>query len=105
MSKVKKKSITDLLQAKRKPTVAEIEQITEQIHVEETPSVSDLAETMRTVQKAAKPTVADDDERVKRMSVVAPLGLYMKARNKATLQDLSLMAYILQLIEADTQND
>ena len=97
MSKVEKKSITDLLQAKRKPTVAEIEQITEQIHVEADPSVSNAVSTAPTVQQKLKPTVAEDDERVKRMSIVAPLGLYMKARNKATLQDLSLMAYILKL--------
>ena len=56
-------------------------------------------------EKAAKTVVAveeeDIDDRIKRISVHAPIGLYIKARTKATLKNMTLMAYILKLMEND----
>ncbi len=59
----------------------------------------------KTPEKASKTTVAveeeDIDDRIKRISVHAPIGLYIKARTKATLKNMTMMAYILRLMEND----
>ena len=86
MTKPEKKSIADLLGGKtasRKPSSEEIDHITHQIHAG---------------KKAAAPK-----EKSKKISLIAPVTLYLKAKSKATLQDQTLMGYILELIEKDAK--
>jgi hypothetical protein len=63
------------------------------------------AKKAKTPEKGAKAAVAveedDIDDRIKRISVHAPIGLYIKARTKATLKNMTMMAYILKLMEND----
>ncbi len=87
MASQKRKSIAELITKKpliQKPSSAEIEKITSKIHQPEMPLPS-------------------PSEKTKRISVDAPLSLYLKARIKATLQEQTLMAYIMKLIEADVK--
>lgn len=96
MTKPGKKSITDLIATKplsRKPSVAEIDAITSKIH-----QPGNLPE--RNGQSNPSPEM----EKVKRISVNAPIQLYLQAKTKSTLQDQTLMAYIIRLIEADVRN-
>ena len=95
MSNPKRKSIADLIAKKplsRKPSSAEIDQITKKIH-EPLPAKSK-------VQPLPLPVA----EKVKRISVNAPVSLYLKAKTKSTMQDQTLMAYIIHLIEEDVKN-
>lgn len=90
MAKPEKKSIADLISKKnltRKPSSAEIEQITSKIHQAE----------------QAKGREQPATEKTKRISVNAPVTLYLQAKTRATLQDQTLMAYIMRLIEADVR--
>jgi hypothetical protein len=63
------------------------------------------AKKAKTIEKTPKTTIAteeeDIDDRIKRISVHAPIGLYIKARTKATLKNMTMMAYILKLMEND----
>lgn len=91
MLKHGKKSITDLIATKsqhRKPSVAEIDAITSKIHE----SGKEKSQPLPVMEK------------VKRISVNAPIQLYIKAKTKSTIQDQTLMAYILRLIEEDVKN-
>ncbi len=72
---------------------------------ENTP-IDSPAKKLKTTEKATKTIVAteeeeDIDDRIKRISVHAPIGLYIKARTKATLKNMTMMAYILKLMEND----
>ena len=92
MAKPEKKSIADLISKKnlpRKPSSAEIEQITSKIHQAE--------------QAKGKEQPVPATEKTKRISVNAPVTLYLQAKTRATLQDQTLMAYIMRLIEADVR--
>jgi hypothetical protein len=94
MAKPGKKSITDLMGTKsmsRKPSAAEIDAITSKIH-----QPDNYAN-----KKDALPSV----EKVKRISVNAPVQLYIKAKTKSTMQDQTLMAYVISLIEEDVKID
>ncbi|MBK8193707.1 MAG: hypothetical protein IPK76_11050 [Lewinellaceae bacterium] len=42
-------------------------------------------------------------EKTKRIGIIAPVSLYLKAKTKSTMQDETLMAYILRLIEEDVK--
>jgi hypothetical protein len=112
MAKLEKKSITDLLgsKEKRRPSAAEIEAITQQIHQPEpvavaapTPPALIVVESTPAIVDATPKTVANTEEFIKRISVNAPVRLYLKAKSKATLEGKTLMAYILELMDADTQ--
>lgn len=89
MNKPGKKSIADLISAQRKltakPSAEEIEKITTKIH------------------EGSKEVQPIPIEKVKRISVNAPISLYLKAKTEATLQDQTLMAYIIRLIENDVR--
>jgi hypothetical protein len=96
MAKPRKKSITDLIATKsqhRKPSVAEIDAITSKIHKPESQPVG---------KGQLQPLPVT--EKVKRISVNAPIQLYIQAKTKSTMQDQTLMAYIIRLIEADVKN-
>lgn len=98
MAKLEKKSITDIIAMKsqaRKPSAAEIDKITEEIHVPAAPTPpAPMVEPVADLPLSA-------DEKIKRISVNAPVSLYLKAKTKATLQDQTLMAYIIGLMETD----
>lgn len=97
MAKIEKKSITDLIAAKpavRKPTADEIDRITQEIH--ETPPPPPAPLPTKRMEDIPSP-----EEKIKRISVNAPVTLYLKAKTKATLQDQTLMAYIIGLMEKD----
>ena len=96
MQKPRKKSIVDLIGAKKlakKPSTAEIDKITSKIH-----------EPQQQAKQKSEPLPLPVTEKVKRISVNAPVSLYLKAKTKATLQDQTLMAYIMRLIEEDVKN-
>lgn len=96
MPNARKKSIADLIGTKshsKKPSVAEIDKITSKIH-----------EPQNQAKQKAEPLPLPVTEKVKRISVNAPVSLYLKAKTKATLQDQTLMAYIMRLIEEDVKN-
>jgi hypothetical protein len=82
---MEKKSIADLLAAKKKPTAAQIEVITAEVHKE-----------------VSVPTLSADAKKIMRISVNASVDLYLKSKSKATRQGMTLMAYILKLMEDDS---
>lgn len=91
MSKHEKKSITDLISSKsqpRKPSAEEIDVITSKIHEK---------------QSSSQALAMSPKGKIKRISLNAPVPLYLKAMTKSTLQDQTLMAYVLQLIEDDVK--
>jgi hypothetical protein len=93
MTSPKRKSIADLIVQKpltTKPSSAEIDKITQKIHQPETE------------EKSPSLPVT---EKIKRISVNAPLSLYLKAKTKSTIQDQTLMAYIIRLIEKDVKTE
>ncbi len=61
--------------------------------------------TVKVTEKTSKKNLTaeeeDFDDRIKRISVHAPIGLYIQARTKATLKNMTMMAYILKLMEED----
>ena len=94
MPNARKKSIADLIGSKslsKKPSAAEIDKITSKIHEPE----------KQAVEKITPLPVA---EKTKRIGLVVPVSLYLKAKTKSTLQDQSLLAYIGSLIEEDVKN-
>lgn len=98
MTKPERKSITDLIASKtsaRTRSVEDIDKITDKIH---------QPEAERIAPKGSKSVPVIAEGRIKRISVNAPVSLYLKAKTKATIQEESLMAYIIRLIEEDTQD-
>ena len=94
MTKPEKKSIADLIATKplsRKPSASEIDAITSKIH--EPNKIIDDKSTSIQVRRKIK------------ISVNAPMDLYIKAKTKATILDESLMGYIIRLIEDDVKHD
>jgi hypothetical protein len=84
---MEKKSIADLLAAKKKPTAAQIETITEVVH-----------------KPVASSPPPPNSKEIMRISVNAPVELYLKSKTKATRQGMTLMAYIMKLMEEDANN-
>lgn len=95
MPNPKRKSIADLIAKQplsRKPSSAEIDKITKKIHEQE-----------KTVIEKKEPLPLPVTEKTKRIGIVSPVSLYLKAKTKSTMQDETLMAYILRLIEEDVK--
>lgn len=118
MAKVEKKSIADLVGSRTKrPSLEEIENITSSIHQKNAEQNQKLPEaTTANVKKetsapkkTATPEVKETpiapaiNEKIKRISVNTSVQLYLKAKTKATMQDQTLMAYIIDLIEKDVK--
>lgn len=114
MAKMEKKSVSELLVVKpKKPSIEEIEQITQNIHTQKLAASSEggsgavasaapKVEAQQTiVQQAPKPEMDELGDRIKRISVHASIPLYLKAKTKSTIQGVSMMAYILNLMEND----
>lgn len=92
MTKPERKSITDLIATKslaRKPSAAEIDAIASKIHQ---PRDQDVREPSSL-----------GTGKFKRMCFTAPVELYLKAKTKSTMQDQTLVAYMLRLIEEDVK--
>ena len=116
MAKMEKKSVSELLSMKpKKPSLEQIEQITQDIHAQKQVLAQQEATDRVVVEPkiAAKPMVVrqtveqdmdDLSDRFKRISVHAPLPIYIKAKTKSTIQGVSMMAYILRLMENDLAN-
>jgi hypothetical protein len=85
---MEKKSIADLLAAKKKPSAEQIETITEVVHK---PILS-------------SPPLSSNSKEIMRISVNAPVELYLKSKTKATRQGMTLMAYIMKLMEEDANS-
>jgi hypothetical protein len=85
---MEKKSIADLLAAKKKPSAAQIETITEVVHK----------------PVMTSPPLPANSKEIMRISVNAPVELYLKSKTKATRQGMTLMAYIMKLMEEDANN-
>jgi hypothetical protein len=112
MAKMEKKSVAQLLAVKpKKPSIEEIEQITQNIHTQKLAANSGSgvvvnsapkAEAQQTIVQQA-PKLEEDElgDRIKRISVHASIPLYLKAKTKSTIQGVSMMAYILNLMEND----
>ena len=95
MAKRNKKSITDLLGKKsNKPDLDNINAIAEKIHNDK---VEEPAKT-----KPA-PIKADIANRTKRISLNAPLELYLGIQREATLQGKPMMQYILEVVAKDLE--
>lgn len=100
----------------KKTSIEEIEQITQNIHTQKQAANTEgvqLAPKAVEPKTAAKQSVvaqtATDEtdelgDRIKRISVHAPLALYIKAKTKTTIKGVSMMAYILELMEKDLNN-
>ena len=130
MAKMERKSVSELLAVKpKKPSIEEIEQITQNIHTQKQAAITEgvLAATTtaapkatvetatKTMAKTTAPTppktslvqeldpqdMDDLGDRIKRISVHTPLALYIKAKTKTTIKGVSMMAYILELMEKD----
>jgi hypothetical protein len=114
MAKMEKKSVSELLAVKpKKPSIEEIEQITQNIHTQKLAAntekvvedVKNAPSKMAVKKNIAEPTpMPETDEfgdRIKRISVHASIPLYLKAKTKSTIQGVSMMAYILNLMEND----
>jgi hypothetical protein len=117
MAKMEKKSVAQLLAVKpKKPTIEEIEQITQNIHTQKQAAISGggseviakaapKAEVKKNVaQQAITQELDDFGDRIKRISVHASIPLYLKAKTKSTIQGVSMMAYILNLMEKDLKD-
>lgn len=84
---MEKKSIAELLAGKKKPSAEQIETITTVVH--------------KPVATVSTPTHSKE---IMRISVNAPVELYLKSKTKATRQGMTLMAYIMKLMEEDANN-
>lgn len=95
-----KKSIADLIgsKPKKRPTIDEIDNITKKIHQSAAPATAPAEKKTAPIKKKEKAVVK---EKIKRISVNASVSLYLKAKTKATMEDKTLMAYIIGLMEKD----
>lgn len=94
MSNARKKSIADLIGSKKlskKPSSLEIDKITSKIHEPEKQPIEKITQLPVT-------------EKTKRIGLIVPVSLYLKAKTKSTLQDQSLLGYIGSLIAEDVKN-
>jgi hypothetical protein len=113
MAKMEKKSVSELLAVKpKKPTIEEIEQITQNIHTQKQTAMNEggsvavkIAPKMEAKTMVSQSVPAEEvdafGDRIKRISVHASIPLYLKAKTKSTIQGVSMMAYILNLMEND----
>jgi hypothetical protein len=112
MAKMEKKSVAQLMAVKpKKPSIEEIEQITQNIHTQKQAAITEgvVVAPKTEVKKAViqeVPTEEKDDfgDRIKRISIHASIPLYLKAKTKSTIQGVSMMAYILNLMEKDLKD-
>ncbi len=109
---MEKKSVAQLLAVKpKKPSIEEIDQITQNIHTQKQAAIADREEAAPKIENKKKdvqevPMEEKDDfgDRIKRISIHASIPLYLKAKTKSTIQGVSMMAYILNLMEKDLKN-
>jgi len=93
MAKRTNKSISDLLgKRKAKPSIDDVNKIAEQIHTPSTPK-----KEVKTKAKIER----DISNRSKRISLNAPLDLYLEIQREATLQGKPMMQYILEVVKED----
>jgi hypothetical protein len=112
MAKMEKKSVAQLMAVKpKKPSIEEIEQITQNIHTQKQAAIVDRvvappkAEVKKMVVQEETTEEKDDfGDRIKRISIHASIPLYLKAKTKSTIQGVSMMAYILNLMEKDLKD-
>lgn len=87
-----------------KPIVVTTTQHTDNV-IEKDTQKPTAEKTAKKIEKISKKSLLveeeDFDDRIKRISVHAPIGLYIQARTKATLKNMTMMAYILKLMEED----
>jgi len=90
MAKRNNKSISDLLgKRSSKPSLEEVNEIAEKIH--------DKKEVPKKVEKDNR----DISNRTKRISLNAPLDLYLEIQREATLLGKPMMQYILEVVKSD----
>ena len=96
MAKRPSKSISDLVGKKKaKPSLEEINKIADQIHTKKT--VQDIP--------VEKPKANRDiSNRTKRISLNAPLELYLEIQREATMQGKPMMQYILEVVKMDIES-
>lgn len=110
MAKVVKTSISDLVGKKStKPDLDKVNEIAEKIHsASKTSSVKKV--TARASEKMPSPArkkrkTPDIEGRSKRISLNAPLSLYLDIQREATLQGVSMMQYILDVVAEDIRQN
>jgi len=97
MAKRPKTSITDLVKKKTsKPSLDEINAIADKIH-SPTPPLA------KPKPKKKAPPKNDLSGRSKRISLNAPLDLYLDIQRESTLQGKPMMKYILDVVRKDIE--
>lgn len=97
MAKRPKTSITDLVKKKTsKPNLDEINAIADKIHSPTPPS--------KLKKSAPKKKKNDLAGRSKRISLNAPLDLYLDIQRESTLQGKPMMQYILEVVRKDIES-
>ena len=102
MAKRPKTSITDLVKKKTsKPSLDEINAIADKIHSPTPPPAKPKPAPKRKPKKAEPKN--DLSGRTKRISLNAPLELYLDIQRESTLQGKPMMQYILEVVRKDIE--
>lgn len=100
MAKRPKTSISDLVKKKSaKPSLDEINAIADKIH-----SPAPKTKVAPKSKPKRKPVADPLSGRSKRISLNAPLELYLDIQRESTLQGKSMMQYILEVVRKDIQH-
>ena len=112
MTKRARTSISELVAKKsNKPDLDKINEIAEKIHSEkkETKPKEKLKPKVAVAKKAStssrKRKTPQIEGRSKRISLNAPLGLYLDIQRESTLQGVSMMQYILDVVAEDIERN
>ena len=110
MNKRARTSISELVAKKsNKPDLDEVNEIAEKIHSAKEPESKAKPKTKTAPKKVnlspRKRKTPQIEGRTKRISLNAPLGLYLDIQREATLQGVSMMQYILDIVAEDIQQN
>lgn len=110
MTKRARTSISELVAKKNnKPDLDKINEIAEKIHSEKKeikPKEKAKAPVTKKVSTSSRKRKTPQIEgRSKRISLNAPLGLYLDIQRESTLQGVSMMQYILDVVAEDIERN
>ncbi len=112
MTKRARTSISELVAKKsKKPDLDKINEIADKIHSEKQETKEKVkpkaaaVTTKKVSSNSRKRKTPQIEGRSKRISLNAPLGLYLDIQREATLQGVSMMQYILDLVAEDIERN